>query len=64
MELRANSNRLDEIRVTGQELVALGHYANEHIQTRLGEVEQLWTQLVEASALKGAKLQEANQVIF
>uniref|UniRef100_A0A1I8B6Y0 Spectrin alpha chain n=1 Tax=Meloidogyne hapla TaxID=6305 RepID=A0A1I8B6Y0_MELHA len=61
LELRANSNRLDEIKATGQELVALGHYANEHIQTRLGEVEQLWAQLVEASALKGAKLQEANQ---
>jgi hypothetical protein len=60
-ELRANRNRLDEIKATGQELVLAGHFANEHVQSRLAEVEDLWAQLVEASALKGAKLQEANQ---
>lgn len=31
-ELRANRNRLDEIKSTGQELIQSGHYANEHIQ--------------------------------
>ncbi|KAL3092945.1 hypothetical protein niasHS_004972 [Heterodera schachtii] len=60
-ELRANRNRLDETKATGQELIQSGHYANEHIQTRLNEVEQLWTELADASGLKGAKLQEANQ---
>jgi spectrin alpha len=61
-ELRANRNRLDEIKATGQELVQSGHYANDHIQARLAEVENLWAQLVEASVLKGSKLHEANQV--
>jgi spectrin alpha len=61
-ELRANRNRLDEIKATGQELVLSGHYANDQVQARLAEVEDLWAQLVDASALKGAKLHEANQV--
>ncbi|KAL3113193.1 hypothetical protein niasHT_018112 [Heterodera trifolii] len=31
-ELRANRNRLDEIKATGQELIQSGQYANEYIQ--------------------------------
>jgi spectrin alpha len=31
-ELRANRNRLDEIKTTGQELTESDHYAKTHIQ--------------------------------
>ncbi|KAL3113192.1 hypothetical protein niasHT_018111 [Heterodera trifolii] len=37
-ELRANRNRLDEIKATGQELIQSGHYANEHIQERIDAI--------------------------
>lgn len=43
-ELRANRNRLDEIKSTGQELVDSGHYATEHVQVS------------EVSSSKNAKL--------
>lgn len=34
-ELRANRNRLDEIKVTGQQLIDANHYAREHVQVSL-----------------------------
>jgi spectrin alpha len=59
-ELRANRNRLDEIRTTGEALIESGHYASDHVQDRLREVEDLWAELINATNRKGAKLNEAN----
>uniref|UniRef100_A0AC34F2Y3 SH3 domain-containing protein n=1 Tax=Panagrolaimus sp. ES5 TaxID=591445 RepID=A0AC34F2Y3_9BILA len=60
-ELRANRNRLDEIQGNGQSLINNGHFAQDHIQNRLGEVDQLWEELIQATAFKGTKLNEANE---
>ncbi|KAI6209533.1 Spectrin protein 1 [Aphelenchoides besseyi] len=60
-ELRANRNRLDEIRGSGESLIANGHYASDHVQERLREVDELWSELIEATNRKGAKLNEANE---
>uniref|UniRef100_A0A914P3Y4 SH3 domain-containing protein n=3 Tax=Panagrolaimus TaxID=55784 RepID=A0A914P3Y4_9BILA len=60
-ELRANRNRLDEIQANGQGLINNGHFAQDHVQNRLGEVEQLWENLIQATAFKGTKLNEANE---
>lgn len=32
-ELKANKNRLDDIKQTGKEIVDSGHYAAEHVRT-------------------------------
>ncbi|VDN44013.1 unnamed protein product [Gongylonema pulchrum] len=64
-ELRANKNRLDEINATGSALVEENHYAAPHIRERLGEVNGMWDELVDATAKKGAKLKEAgDQQLF
>ncbi|VDN60745.1 unnamed protein product [Dracunculus medinensis] len=59
-ELKANKNRLDEINTTGQSLIEKNHYAADHIRKRLGEVDGMWDELVDATAKKGAKLKEAG----
>jgi spectrin alpha len=60
-ELRANRNRLDEIKLTGQQLIDAHHYARDHVQNRLAEVEGLWAELADATNKKAAKLNEANE---
>ncbi|GMR45924.1 hypothetical protein PMAYCL1PPCAC_16119, partial [Pristionchus mayeri] len=59
-ELKANKNRLDDIKKTGEEIIDSGHYAADHVRDRLREVDGLWAELVDASARKGAKLREAG----
>lgn len=58
--MKANKNRLDEINTTGQSLIEKNHYAADHIRKRLGEVDGMWDELVDATAKKGAKLKEAG----
>jgi spectrin alpha len=41
-ELRANHNRLDEIRKDGEQLIKDGHYASEHVQEREFSLETLF----------------------
>lgn len=59
-ELKANKNRLDEINGTGLSLINARHYAADHVQKRLDQVDGLWDELVDATAKKGAKLKEAG----
>lgn len=60
-ELRANRNRLDELKNDGQKLVEDGHYAAEDVNNRIGIVDELWNELVDATQRKGIKLNEANE---
>lgn len=60
-ELHANRNRLNEIKGAAQELIDTNHYAKDHIQNRISEVEDLWSKLVDATTRKGVKLNEANE---
>lgn len=60
-ELRANHNRLDEVRKDGEALIRDKHYASGHVEERLREVDELWNELIEATNKKGAKLNEANE---
>lgn len=59
-ELRANENRLDDIRSTGEQIIDSGHFAADHIGDRLRQVNNLWNDLVDATNKKGAKLREAG----
>ncbi|KAI6244011.1 Spectrin protein 1 [Aphelenchoides fujianensis] len=60
-ELKANRNRLDEIRAAGESLIQNNHYASDHVQERLRELDELWSELIEATNRKGSKLNEANE---
>uniref|UniRef100_A0A0K0ELE0 SH3 domain-containing protein n=1 Tax=Strongyloides stercoralis TaxID=6248 RepID=A0A0K0ELE0_STRER len=59
-ELKANKNRLDDINQSGQDLIAADHFDKIHIKNRLEDVDSRWNELVDSTALKGAKLKEAN----
>ncbi|TKR73840.1 hypothetical protein L596_021099 [Steinernema carpocapsae] len=60
-ELKANRNRLDEINTTGADLINSDHYAKDSVQQRLDQVATLWDDLVDATARKGNKLNDANE---
>lgn len=60
-ELTANKSRIEDITTCGQELIEKGHYGSEKIQNRMQEIVTSWEKLVQASDLKGCKLQEASQ---
>ncbi|CAD5229447.1 unnamed protein product [Bursaphelenchus okinawaensis] len=60
-ELRANRNRLDELKTEGQRLIDGNHYASEHVVNRISEVDNLWTELVDATQKKATKLNEAHE---
>ncbi|CAI5455840.1 unnamed protein product [Caenorhabditis angaria] len=59
-ELKANENRLDDIRLTGDQIIQSGHFASDHIGDRLRQVNSLWNDLVDATNKKGAKLRDAG----
>ncbi|KAI2810972.1 Spectrin alpha chain, non-erythrocytic 1 [Blomia tropicalis] len=59
-ELDANKGRVEEVNDNGKELVNNGHYASDHINGRLNEINELWTALSDSSEKKGAKLTEAS----
>ncbi|CAK1548048.1 unnamed protein product [Leptosia nina] len=58
-ELLANKPRVDEITATGHKLLEQEHFAKPQISTRVEELGGSWEKLVQASELKGSKLQEA-----
>ncbi|KAM9294405.1 spectrin beta chain, non-erythrocytic 5 [Gastrophryne carolinensis] len=58
-EIKANRNRLDTIKSDGEFMLQAHHYASEIIQTRLTEMEELWTELLEKCDKKAKKLQDA-----
>ncbi|XP_045510647.1 spectrin alpha chain [Colias croceus] len=58
-ELLANKPRVDEITVTGHKLLEQEHFAKPQISSRVEELGSSWEKLVQASDLKGSKLQEA-----
>ncbi|CAH2100408.1 unnamed protein product [Euphydryas editha] len=58
-ELQANKPRVDEINALGSRLLEQEHFAKPQIEARVDELGSLWERLVQASELKGSKLQEA-----
>ncbi|CAH0722167.1 unnamed protein product, partial [Brenthis ino] len=58
-ELLANKPRVDEINALGSKLLEQEHFAKPQIEARVDELGSLWERLVQASELKGNKLQEA-----
>ena len=60
-ELKANRNRLDDINATGADIIESRHYAADHVRDRLGDVDAMWNELVDASNKKAAKLREASE---
>ncbi|XP_032521109.1 spectrin alpha chain isoform X1 [Danaus plexippus] len=58
-ELLANKPRVDEINALGSKLLEQEHFAKPQIESRMEELGGLWERLVQASELKGSKLQEA-----
>ncbi|XP_038209252.1 spectrin alpha chain isoform X2 [Zerene cesonia] len=58
-ELLANKPRVDEITATGYKLLEQEHFAKPQISSRVEELGASWEKLVQASELKGSKLQEA-----
>ncbi|EGW05770.1 Spectrin alpha chain, erythrocyte [Cricetulus griseus] len=54
---------LNNLEKTGQEMIEDGHYASEAVAARMNEVANLWKELLDATALKGTELYEANQLL-
>ncbi|XP_050663567.1 spectrin alpha chain isoform X2 [Leptidea sinapis] len=58
-ELQANKPRVHDITNSGHALLEQKHFAAPQISSRLEEMGSQWEKLVQASSLKGSKLQEA-----
>ncbi|XP_075049076.1 spectrin beta chain, non-erythrocytic 5 [Mixophyes fleayi] len=62
-EIKANRNRLDTIKADGENMLKDNHYASNIIQTRLDEMEELWTELLDKCSEKAKKLQDAYKAM-
>lgn len=62
-ELSANKGRVDAVMAEGEILIGNGHYASYEIQNLLQELEMHWRQLLDQTALKKERLQDAYQVL-
>ncbi|KAE8587142.1 hypothetical protein XENTR_v10021875, partial [Xenopus tropicalis] len=62
-EIKANRNRLDDIKSDGEKMLKDHHYASDIIHTRLQEMEELWEELLEKCTEKAANLQEAYKAL-
>ncbi|XP_071971772.1 spectrin beta chain, non-erythrocytic 5 isoform X1 [Engystomops pustulosus] len=62
-EIKANRNRLDSTKADGEKMLHANHYAPDIIQTRLDEMEELWTELLEKCTVKANKLQAAYKAL-
>ncbi|XP_063803707.1 spectrin beta chain, non-erythrocytic 5 isoform X2 [Pseudophryne corroboree] len=62
-EIKSNRNRLDTIKADGEKMLQDNHYASKIIQTRLDEMEELWTELLEKCSEKADKLQDAYKAM-
>ncbi|XP_076359799.1 spectrin beta chain, non-erythrocytic 5 kst [Tachypleus tridentatus] len=58
-ELTANKGRVDSVTQEGEHLIGAGHFASMEIQTQLAELEALWRQLLDETAIKKERLQDA-----
>jgi spectrin beta len=61
-ELTANKDRVEGVCMTGSKLVQDNHYKTPEVKERMQAVTEAWEQLNDASAEKGKKLKEANDL--
>lgn len=59
-EIESNKGRVDDLNDMAKKLLEKQHYASEHIETRVADVNNLWQTLNNAAEGKGAKLSEAS----
>ncbi|XP_068689103.1 spectrin beta chain-like isoform X1 [Montipora foliosa] len=59
-ELTAHEEAIDAVRETGEELIASEHFAAEEVDCRIEALYLHWEELLEASANKGKRLEEAR----
>lgn len=59
-ELTAHEEAIDAVRETGEELMTSGHFAAEEVERRIEALYLHWEELLEASATKGKRLEEAR----
>ena len=59
-ELTAHEEAIDAVRETGEELITSGHFAAEEVERRIEALYLHWEELLEASANKGKRLEEAR----
>ncbi|XP_071037774.1 spectrin beta chain [Parasteatoda tepidariorum] len=62
-ELAANKARVDAVIGEGERLINGGHYASFQIQNLLQDLEMHWRQLLDQTALKKERLQDAYQAL-
>ncbi|XP_035225862.1 spectrin beta chain, non-erythrocytic 1-like isoform X1 [Stegodyphus dumicola] len=62
-ELAANKARVDAVMAEGEKLIGSGHFASYEIQNLLQELEMHWRQLLDQTALKNKRLQDAYQAL-
>ncbi|GIY06493.1 hypothetical protein CDAR_514752 [Caerostris darwini] len=62
-ELASNKARVDAVMTEGEKLISSGHYASLEIQNLLQELEMHWRQLLDQTALKKERLQDAYQAL-
>lgn len=59
-ELTAHEEAIDTVRETGEELITSGHFAADEVERRIEALYLHWEELLEASANKGKRLEEAR----
>lgn len=59
-ELTAHEEAIDAVRETGEELITSGHFATDEVERRIEALYLHWEELLEASANKGKRLEEAR----
>ncbi|EDO49575.1 predicted protein [Nematostella vectensis] len=59
-ELTAHERAIDSVRDKGEQLISCGHFAASEVEVRIEALYIQWEELLEASATKGRKLQEAR----
>ena len=59
-ELTAHEEAIDAVRETGEDLITSGHFAAEEVERRIEALYLHWEELLEASATKGKRLEEAR----
>merc|ERR1719278_1300751 len=52
VELHSNKTRFDEVVSTGEDLIESGHIQSDKIRSKIGEITQLWQDLIDATEKK------------
>lgn len=58
-EIQANKSKPEEIKASGESLIANDHYASDDIKNKIDDIANLWTQLEAGISDKKSKLNEA-----